>query len=165
MSSRLNERMRIRHRPEDVFELVSDVRRYPQFIKYLSALRVRKESVEGSVTHLEAEAVARYRFVTERFTTAVTLDRDVLGVEVSLIEGPFNTLQNAWVFHRLEDGSTLVDFMIDFEFSNPLLQMLLAANKERAVHFIIDAFRSEADKRYETVGAEDYDWSTDRVAQ
>lgn len=165
MSSRLTERMRIRHRPEDVFELVSDVRRYPQFIKYLSALRVKKESVEGSVTYLEAEAVARYRFVTERFTTAVALDRDVLGVEVSLIEGPFNTLQNCWVFHRLEDGSTLVDFMIDFEFSNPLLQMLLSANKERAVHFIIDAFRSEADKRYETVGSEGYDWSADRVAQ
>lgn len=165
MSSRLHERMRIRHRPEDVFELVSDVRRYPQFIKYLSALRVRNERTEGAMTHLEAEAVARYRFVTEHFTTAVALDRDVLGVEVSLIEGPFRTLQNSWVFHRLGDGSTLVDFMIDFEFSNPLLQMLLAANKERAVHFIIDAFRSEADKRYEAVGAEDYDWSADRVAK
>lgn len=157
--------MRIRHRPEDVFELVSDVRSYPQFIKYLSALRVRDERTEGSVTHLEADAVARYRFVTERFTTAVTLDRDVLGVEVSLVEGPFNTLQNSWVFHELGDGSTLVDFSIDFEFSNPLLQMLLAANKERAIHFIIDAFLAEADKRYETVGAEDYDWSAERVAQ
>ncbi|MEN0652236.1 MULTISPECIES: type II toxin-antitoxin system RatA family toxin [Hyphobacterium] len=157
--------MRIRHRPEDVFELVSDVRRYPQFIKYLSALRVRKERSEGSVTFLETEAVARYRFVTERFVTAVTLDRDALGVEVKLIEGPFNTLENAWVFHRLGDGSTLVDFMIDFEFSNPLLQTLLAANKERAVHFIINAFRAEAGRRYQTVGSESYDWSADRVAQ
>lgn len=169
MSSRFTEQLRVRHRLEDVYELVSDVRRYPKFIKYLTALRVKSEERSGDMTRLVAEAVARYRFVTERFTTAVMLDPAAMTVAVDLIEGPFNTLQNAWSFESLADGSTLIGFEIEFEFSNPLLQMLLAANKERAVHFLIDAFCDEADRRYETVGDADYDWSgeaaADRAAQ
>lgn len=165
MSSRLTERMRVRHRPEDVYELVADVRRYPSFIKYLSALRVKDEETAGDVTRLVAEAVARYRFVSERFSTAVTLDPTAMTVAVELIEGPFNKLDNMWRFERLEDGSTLLDFAIDFEFSNPILQMLLSANKEKAVHFLIDAFCAEADRRYEIIGEEEYDWSDDAAVQ
>ncbi|MAL08961.1 MAG: ubiquinone-binding protein [Maricaulis sp.] len=161
----MTERMRVRHRPEDVFELVSDVRRYPKFIKYLSALRVKDEENFGDVTRLVAEAVARYRFVSEKFTTAVTSDPTARTVEVDLIEGPFNTLRNGWRFEELDDGSTLLSFEIEFEFSNPLLQMLLSANKEKAVHFLIDAFCAEADRRYETVGAAEYDGSDDIVTQ
>lgn len=164
MSSRLSERMRVRHRPDDVYELVSDVRRYPKFIKYLSALRVKEEEKFGDVTRLVAEAVARYRFVSEKFSTEVTSDPTARTVDVELVEGPFNKLSNFWRFEELGDGTTLLIFEIDFEFSNPLLQMLMSANKEKAVHFLIEAFCSEADRRYETVGEEEYNWSDDTVA-
>ncbi|MEE2566582.1 type II toxin-antitoxin system RatA family toxin [Hyphobacterium marinum] len=157
MSSRVRERLRIRHSPEDVYALVGDVEAYPKFINLITALRVksREETERGS--SLVAEAKARYKFVSERFVTRVTLDDIDHRINVELVKGPFRSLANSWQISALPDGSTLVDFVIDFEFSNPMLNMLLSANKERAVGFIIQAFKARADQLYPKVGAEEFD--------
>jgi len=156
MSSRVSERLRIRHRPKDVYALVGDVEAYPKFINLITALRVksREETERGS--SLVAEAKARYKFVSERFVTRVTLDDIDHRIDVDLVQGPFRSLTNSWQISALPDGSSLVDFVIDFEFSNPMLNMLLSANKERAVGYIIDAFKARADQLYPKVGDEDF---------
>lgn len=157
MSSRVSERLRIRHRPEDVYALVGDVEAYPKFINLITALRIksREETEQGS--SLVAEARARYKFVSERFITRVTLNDTKHRIDVDLIEGPFRSLTNSWQISKLPDGSSLVDFVIDFEFSNPMLNMLLSANKERAVSFIINSFKARADQLYPKVGNEHFD--------
>lgn len=157
MSTSVHERLRIRHRPEDVYALVSDVESYPKFINLLTALRIksRENTDDGSV--LVAEARARYKFVSEKFVTRVTLhDRDHT-IRVDLVKGPFRSLVNTWEILALPDGSSLVDFNIDFEFSNPMLNMLLNAGKERAVSFIIAAFISRAEQLYPVTGDDDLD--------
>lgn len=157
MSSRVAERLRIRHAPEDVYGLVGDVESYPQFINILTALRVksRQETEQGS--SLVAEARARYKFVSERFVTRVILNDQDHRIDVSLVDGPFRSLTNSWAISRLPDGSSLVDFAIEFEFSNPMLNMLLSANKDRAVAYIIKAFTARADQLYPVVGDAEFD--------
>lgn len=160
MSAEYCERLRLRHRPDDLFDLVSDVRAYPKFINLISAMRVTREHVdEHGVGELDAEARVRFRFVRERFSTRVHLDKPDRLIDVDYLAGPFHDLANQWRFHALSDGSTLVDFWIRYSFKNPILQVLVDTNRGRAVRFLIHSFREEAERRYETLGAGEYDWA------
>lgn len=145
---------RLDRAPEDVFELVSDIERYPDFIKYITALRVSKRRTDGDVMRCEAEARIRYKFITERFTTSVETNARDLTIDVGLISGPFSALANRWRFHRLSDGSTLVDFWIRAAFRNPILQGFFDANRMRAVRSLMGQFEKAAQARYEPVGGE-----------
>ncbi|WP_440959779.1 type II toxin-antitoxin system RatA family toxin [Oceanicaulis sp. LC35] len=159
MSAEHVERMRLRYRPEDLFELVSDVRRYPEFIKPITAMRITHDGVTEGVGELDAEARVRFKFVREGFTTRVKLDRKARTIDVAYLSGPFHELATHWDFHRLEDGSTLVDFWIRYAFKNPVLQMLLDGNRARAIRYLISAFEDEAANRYDKVGEPDFDLS------
>lgn len=164
MSSEHVERLRLRHRPDDLFDLVSDVRAYPRFIDLISAMRVTRERVTDGVGELDAEARIRFRFVRESFTTRVLLDRPARVIDVDYLSGPFHDLANQWRFHPLEDGSTLVDFWIRYTFKNPLLQVLLDTNRSRAIRYLVASFREEAERRYGQVGAAEYDFAAEAAA-
>ena len=146
------ERLRLLHAPDDLFELVLDVRRYPGFIPQITAMRVLKEAHDGPLTDLTAEARVRYKFVAERFTSRVRADAVHRTIDVSFVSGPFRVLENAWQFHALSDGSTLVDFTIKAEFRNAILQMLLEGNRDRAGRILIGKFSAEAEQRCEPAG-------------
>lgn len=150
------ERLRLRHRPDDLFDLVSDVRRYPDFIPLITAMRVTRDHVTDGQGTLDAEAKVRFRFVREKFSTRVTFDKANRQIDVDYLSGPFQTLSNQWRFHELSDGSTLVDFWIKYQFGNPILQMLVDTNRNRAIRFLIERFNAEAKRRFETVGDADY---------
>ncbi len=165
MTAEHRERLRLRHRPEDLFELVGDVRRYPDFIGPITAMRVYNERQDEAVERLRAEARIRFRVVRERFVTDVALDPANRRIDVDFVDGPFDVLGNRWRFHALSDGSTLVDFYIRYKFSNRILQMLLDSNRQRAVRYLVNAFAQEADRRYETVGEPDLDLSAEAPAQ
>jgi len=157
MSAEHVERLRLRHRADDLFDLVADVRRYPDFIKLISAMRVTRNQVRDGIGELDAEARVKFRFVRERFSTRVVLEKPDRRIDVDYLAGPFHDLANQWKFHALEDGSTLVDFWIRYSFKNPLLQMLLDTNRARAIRYLVNAFECEAERRYDTVGEPDYD--------
>jgi len=152
MITRHSERLRVRHAPGNVFELVSDVERYPEFIPHLTTLRILSRAKEGASNIFVAEAVARYKFARERFVTKVTADEAALRVSVELVEGPFHVLRNVWLMSKLEDGSTAIDFELDFQFNNMVLDMLIRANKQRAVRMMIDFYVAEAARRYPEIG-------------
>ncbi|MET0545476.1 MAG: type II toxin-antitoxin system RatA family toxin [Caulobacterales bacterium] len=138
---------RVAHQPTDLFNLVGDVRRYPEFIPWIKAMRVSQIKEEGPKTRFLAEALVGFKMIRERFSTWVARDAEALSIAVDLHSGPFKVLQNRWKF--LPDGrGTLVKFAIDFEFSSSLLQMVLSANKDIAAQMIMDAFIREADRRY-----------------
>ncbi|WP_339737109.1 type II toxin-antitoxin system RatA family toxin [uncultured Maricaulis sp.] len=152
MTVSLTETLRLYHDAGDLFELVSDVRRYPDFIHQITAMRVLKESRDGAVTRLTAEARIRYKFVTERFTSAVRADADARTIDVGFVAGPFRVLENSWRFYPLSDGSTLVKFHIKAAFRNIVLQMLLDSQRDRAAHILIKRFSDEAERRFVSVG-------------
>ncbi|WP_429911281.1 type II toxin-antitoxin system RatA family toxin [Glycocaulis sp.] len=154
MTSEHRESLRLPYRPDELFDLVSDVRAYPRFIPLISALRVIRDDVDEGVGELDAEARVQFRFVRESFTTRVLLDRPGRTIKVSYLSGPFHELANEWSFAELEDGSTQVSFWIRYRFRNPVLNALMDASRSRAIRYLIERFREEAARRYTPVGSD-----------
>ena len=136
------------HRREDMFDLVSDVRSYPRFIRWIETLSVSGERTQGDVTRCLGSARVGFRGLTERFSTNVTADRGAWHISTDLVRGPFRRLKNDWIFHETPGGGTRIDFRIDYEFSNLVLRMLARNNFKLAVDKIMAAFIEEADRRY-----------------
>lgn len=139
---------RLPYSPEQLFALVGDVERYPQFIPWITSMRAWNRRTDAAdVTTLDAEAQVRFAFVRERFATRVRLDPAAATIEVSLISGPFRRLTNRWTFRPGERDAELT-FEIDFEFGSRLLQSLLASNFDRAVARLIRCFEDRAQALY-----------------
>jgi coenzyme Q-binding protein COQ10 len=134
--------------PEQLFDLVGDVERYPQFVRWVTGIRVwnRRTTVEG-VVRLDAEAEVRFSIIRECFATQVSLDRSRLAVDVDLISGPFRRLKNSWRFAPHAAGAEIT-FAIDFEFGSRFLEAILAANFSRAVDRLIGCFETRARDLY-----------------
>jgi len=134
---------------DDLFELVADIRRYPDFIKWIRSMAVSGERTDAAgIRHALGDARIGFRGFSERFATAVTADPAARIVHASLVRGPFRTLENRWTFIPLDTGETRIDFEIDYAFSNPILAMLARANFGLAVSRIMAAFTEEAARRY-----------------
>jgi coenzyme Q-binding protein COQ10 len=136
------------YQPRQLFDLVGDVDRYPEFVPWVTRLRSwnRRADAEG-VTLLDAEAEVRFAIVHERFATRVRLDALALTIDVDLISGPFRQLKNRWRFAPHPEGCELT-FEIDFEFRSRLLHALLAANFQRAVERLVRCFEDRAQALY-----------------
>ena len=136
----------------DLHELVSDVERYPNFIGPITGMRVTDRRENNGCDILQAQARVRYKFVSESFTTRVSSDAVKRVIEVEFVSGPFRKLENRWQFHDLSDGSTLVEMSIEAVFKNPVLQVLLDKNRDRAAVSLVERFRAEAELRYQKTG-------------
>jgi coenzyme Q-binding protein COQ10 len=141
------------YEPKQLFQLVGDVERYPEFVPWVTRLRSsnRRESAPG-VTELDAEAQVGFSIIHERFTTHVRLDEPNCAIDVDLISGPFRRLKNLWRFRPNPEGAELT-FEIDFEFKSRLLDALRAANSQRAVGRLVACFEARAEKLYGVRGA------------
>ncbi len=136
------------YRPGQLFDLVGDVERYPQFVPWVVRLRTWNRRADGDgVLLLDAEAEVRFAIVHERFATKVRLDEPAMTINVSLLSGPFRKLENRWRFAPHVEGAELT-FEIDFEFRSRLLQGLLAANFHRAVNRLVGCFETRARELY-----------------
>jgi coenzyme Q-binding protein COQ10 len=134
--------------PEQLFELVGDVAKYPEFIPWITHMRVSNERIEPEgVRALDAEAAVGFSFLRERFGTRVRRDPAVHVIDVSLLSGPFRKLENRWRFTPAGPG-TRIDFTIDFEFKVRLLDAVLRANFDKAVNRLIACFESRAQQLY-----------------
>ncbi len=134
--------------PEQLFALVGDVRRYPEFVPWVTSLRAwNEQEAEPGVVTMDAEAQVKFAVIRERFATHVRLDRPALCIEVGLISGPFRRLRNRWRFEPSATGSKLT-FEIDFEFGSRFLQGLLRANFEHAVRRLVGCFEGRAKSLY-----------------
>jgi coenzyme Q-binding protein COQ10 len=136
------------YRPQQLFALVGDVERYPEFVPWVMRLRTWNRLEDGvGITRLDAEAEVGFSIVHERFTTRVRLDEPALAIDVALISGPFRRLENRWRFRPHPTGAEL-GFEIDFEFKSRLLDTLLAANFHRAVNRLVACFEDRAKALY-----------------
>jgi coenzyme Q-binding protein COQ10 len=138
------------HRADDLFDLVGNVRRYPDFIPWIKAMRVTDLKLTGGVESFLAEAVVGFKMVRERFATRVSRNARAKTIDVEFHSGPFRRLENHWAFVE-RPGGALVTFDLDFEFKGPMLQLLVNANRERAAAAIMEAFLKEADRRYQRI--------------
>jgi coenzyme Q-binding protein COQ10 len=134
--------------PQQLFELVGDVRAYPQFVPWITSMRVWNERADpAGESQLDAEATVGFSFLRERFSTRVKRDPKAGVITVQLLSGPFRRLFNRWRF-REDAAGTRIEFEIDFDFKSRLLQTLLAANFHHAVDRLIGCFEDRAKALY-----------------
>ncbi|MBM3521991.1 MAG: type II toxin-antitoxin system RatA family toxin [Alphaproteobacteria bacterium] len=135
--------------PEQLFDLVAQVDRYPEFLPWCLAARIRKR--DGDV--VVADLVIGFKLIRERFTSNVRLTRPDR-IDVWYADGPFKHLDNHWRFHpappsaELPTGGTLIDFHVDFEFRSKLLQSLIGVLFNEATKRMVAAFEARAKQLY-----------------
>ena len=136
------------YQPDQLADLVADVRAYPDFVPWVTSMRTwnRREERPGVCVE-DAEAGVGFSFLKERFSTWVRHDRNRPLVEVGLLRGPFHHLKNRWEFFPHPEG-TRVEFFIDFAFKARLLDMMLQANFDRAVGKLMHCFEARAAALY-----------------
>jgi coenzyme Q-binding protein COQ10 len=142
------ERRLLPYTPEQLFDLVADVERYPEFLPWCLAARIRER--RGNV--VTADLLIGFSMVRERFTSRVALDRPQR-IDVSYAEGPFRYLNNHWNFIAQPGGECLIDFYVDFEFRSRMLQRIIAVLFNEAVKRMVGAFEARARQLYGSPGA------------
>jgi coenzyme Q-binding protein COQ10 len=133
---------RLDYTAEQMFDLVADVRRYPEFLPWVLATRVRSENESEMI----ADMVVGFKAIRERFTSKVTKHRpDVIAVQY--IDGPLKDLDNRWRFKPVEGGCE-IDFCVDFAFQSRLFEALAGRYFDRAFGKMVAAFESRAAQLY-----------------
>lgn len=142
---------RVRHSAADMFDLVADVERYPEFVPLCRDLKVRKriEEPEGVVV-LVADMTVAFKLVRETFRSRVTLDRPSLRILVEYLDGPFSHLENRWEFHSAGERVCDVSFFIAYEFRSRALGLVMGAMFDTAFRGFAQAFERRADRIYRT---------------
>lgn len=138
----------MRHAAGQMFALVADVERYPEFVPMCERLVVRRRSGDPeAVETLLADMSIGYKVIRETFSTRVTLDRPTLRILVEYVDGPFSHLENIWTFRETASGSE-VDFDIDYAFRSRTFQLLAGAVFETVFRKMAEAFEKRADAIY-----------------
>ncbi len=128
--------------PQQMFDLVADVERYPEFLPWCVGARIK--SRDGDV--ITADMMIGLRMIRERFTSQATFYRPDR-IDVAYLDGPFKYLKNRWVFVPTDDGC-MIDFYIDFEIHSRILRRILEPLFGEAVRRMVSAFEIRANALY-----------------
>ena len=140
---------RVRHSAAEMFDLVADVERYPEFVPLCGALRVRQRNAQADgVDVVIADMTVAYKLVRETFRSRVLLDKANLQILVEYLEGPFSHMENRWSFRPTGEDSCEVEFFIDYEFRSRALGFLMGAMFDAAFRRFATAFERRADEVY-----------------
>ncbi|ADE85536.1 type II toxin-antitoxin system RatA family toxin [Rhodobacter capsulatus] len=128
-----------------MYALVADVARYPEFLPWNSAARIRarKPGPRPGTELMEADLVISFKVFRERFGSRVVLDPDNFRVDTQYLDGPFKHMHSWWQFSD-RPGGCEVDFFVDFEFKNALLQGVIGIVFDQAMRMIVKAFEDRA---------------------
>lgn len=143
---------RVAHSAQDMFALVADVERYPEFVPLCRSLTLRsREEIDGKQV-LTSDMTAAYKVFSETFTSRITLDREAQTILVEYLDGPFTHLENRWHFRPAGGGSCDVEFYIAYEFRSATLQMLMGGMFDQAFRKFAGAFEARAAEIYGKAG-------------
>jgi coenzyme Q-binding protein COQ10 len=146
---RFSNKRRVQHRAQQMFDLVADVERYPEFVPLCQSLKVRQRMPKPDGTEVVvADMTVSFKLVKETFTTQVTLDRASLKILVEYLRGPFSTLENRWTFEPKGEEACDVGFFITYEFKSRMLAMLMGTMFDTAFSRFAAAFEKRADQVY-----------------
>jgi coenzyme Q-binding protein COQ10 len=146
---RFSSKRRVAHRADEMFDLVADVERYPEFVPLCQALKIRqrRQNPDGTET-LVADMTVSFKLVKETFTSEVMLDRAGRKINVRYLRGPFSNLANSWTFEPQGEDACDVGFLIAYEFKSRMLAMLMGTMFDAAFAKFSTAFEKRADVVY-----------------
>ncbi|WP_438748806.1 type II toxin-antitoxin system RatA family toxin [Pararhizobium sp. O133] len=138
----------VNHTPDQMFDLIADVEKYPEFLPLCEALTVRSRKERERRELLVADMTVGYKAIRETFTTQVLLNKTERIIDVKYIDGPFKYLDNRWRFEDVTGNGCSVHFFIDYEFKSRILGALMGSMFDRAFRMFSEAFEKRADAIY-----------------
>lgn len=138
----------VNHGARNMFDLVCDVERYPEFVPLCKSLNIKSRKERDGKTLLLADMTMAYKMFSETFTTQVLMVPEELTIDVKYVDGPFKHLDNRWHFKTVSETSCEVSFFIDYELRSKVLAMAAGTVFEMAFGKFVSAFEAQADKDY-----------------
>jgi coenzyme Q-binding protein COQ10 len=146
---RFSSKRRVHHTAPQMFDLVADVERYPEFVPLCHSLKVRQRTPKEDGTEIiVTDMTVSFKLVRESFTSQVTLDRPNLKIQVEYLRGPFKNLENRWTFESKGEDACDVGFYLSYEFKSRMLAALMGAMFDAAFARFSAAFEKRADVIY-----------------
>ncbi len=137
----------LQYTPDQMYRLVADIERYPEFLPWCTGARIRRRV--GNIVY--ADLMIGFKMVRERFTSTVVMGPS--RIDVTYAEGPFQYLSNHWIFEPAPGGCQ-IDFFVDFEFKSKMLQKIISVLFGEAVRRMVGAFETRADALYGSAKAQ-----------
>ncbi len=137
------EKRNLPYTPQQLFDLVADVSSYPDFLPWCMSCHIKKQHDDV----IYADLIIGYKMIREKFGSKVTLNSPS-HIHVEYLSGPMKYLSNYWKFIEEEDGSCTIDFFVDFEFKNIILQNLMGVFFSEVVRRMVSAFEGRAKDLY-----------------
>jgi coenzyme Q-binding protein COQ10 len=142
-----SDKRKLPYTAQQMFDLVADVNSYPEFLPWCAAARIRSRDPVAGGEVLEADLVISFKVFREKFGSRVTLLPDQRRIETEYLDGPFKYLKSHWQFGDTEGGCD-VEFFVDFEFKNAILQKIIGVVFNEAMKRIVHAFEARAKQLY-----------------
>ena len=133
----------INHTPVNLFNLVSDVNKYPEFLPWCKGARIK--NIRDNV--FDADLIIGFKIYKEIYSSRIYLDNVNNKILVEYKDGPFEHLENSWVFNKNNNGCK-VEFMVDFKFKSVFLQTIMETLFSEAVRRMVKAFENRANQLY-----------------
>jgi coenzyme Q-binding protein COQ10 len=133
---------------QQMYDLVADVASYPKFLPWCGAARIRSRVPEGDCEVILADLVISFKVFRERFGSRVVLYPQETRLDTEYLDGPFKYMKSTWAFADRDDGGCDVQFFVDFEFKNAILQGIIGVVFNEAMQRIVRAFERRAAELY-----------------
>jgi coenzyme Q-binding protein COQ10 len=141
-----HERRSLPHNAAQMYDLVADVSRYPEFLPWVSAIRIRKDEENEML----ADMIVGFKSLRETFSSRVS------SIIVDYLDGPMKHLHNAWTFEDVEGGGSIIEFTVDFSFRNRVFDALAGQFFDSALRKMTTAFIERADALYGVGGSNNF---------
>jgi coenzyme Q-binding protein COQ10 len=146
---RFSSKRRVHHTAPQMFNLVADVERYPEFVPLCQQIKIRQRTPQADGAEIVvADMTVSFKLVRESFTSRVTLDRANLKILVEYLKGPFSNLENRWTFEAKSETDCEVGFFLAYEFRSRMLALLMGTMFDTAFQRFAAAFEKRADVIY-----------------
>ena len=132
---------------KQMYDLVSDVESYPEFLPWCAAARINSVISESPKEVISADLVISFKVFRERFCSEVKLNKNELSIQTKYLDGPFKYMNSTWSFNDCPEGC-IVNFFVDFEFKNKILQSIIGIVFNEAMQRVVRAFEKRAKELY-----------------
>ena len=132
---------------KQMYDLVADVESYPEFLPWCAAARINSVISDSPKEVISADLVISFKVFRERFCSEVKLNQNELSIQTKYLDGPFKYMNSTWNFNDCPEGC-IVNFFVDFEFKNKILQSIIGIVFKEAMQRVVRAFEERAKELY-----------------
>ena len=126
-----------------LIEMVLDIEKYPEFVPWCLGSKIHDKVDKGETIEIKADLTIGKNFFRDTYKSFVIYNKSEDSIHVTNIQGPLKYLENKWFFRQKEDNSE-IDFHVDFELKNKILNMLMIKFFDIGLKKIADAFEKRA---------------------